>query len=288
MSVPLFTGTVFQKCLNGDYNENTQSSTIRFTFVNDVNGEFHELADLMACRDMLCTVLLTQLLGIEYEYCCGLSFYEKLDLKYPRMAIAMDGENSKSFEGNLDVIHSVEDLMGIPRTSFLKYKPTEVEYDDIYKYLLIVDKDWMSSPLLLSWYTLVLRAMTAISPYSPVVDPIERLLKLDNSLSDETEVIKFLDRKIDLKVFMKNWRKVIGISPITGDNDKVFRRRLKQFLKRRPNSCYFEALKYSQMDYASDRGILSFATNAHSELNRFEFINDTPSWTKNFLSIKGD
>jgi hypothetical protein len=198
------------------YIQVSQASEINWSLLSRVNKyEFQELHTPVTCREFLGDAAVVANLGIAYPLIYGLSLPKGvISANETLLSVNIKPQNFDNFKAHFKIIRKIERDMKIKRTKLLETQLPN-------KFVIIGDKKWMSSPLLISIYTLLIRSFTYETPVSSYKRHITKLLK-HTYYSNDVEFFRFFKHcNFDLIHLLSNIDEVLGDNPLTGGNDAV-------------------------------------------------------------------
>ena len=221
-----------------DYCQSDQKSDINFSPVLQINdGTYEELMYRFRCRDYWGEILLAAHLETGFCYLYSLSIDRsdpKMNLDQLMISITLGERSFNNLYGKVKIIRSLEKIMGIPvkdRTKFLRTQyngenPDGDEDDDdhtfyekCYRLVVISSKEWLRSPLLLNFYTAVLRLMTYDSEATNFDELLHDLKDIDFHI--DHEYVRHLSGLYPYATFLKNYEYIIQDDPLTGLDDNI-------------------------------------------------------------------
>ena len=144
------------------YNQNPQTSDIHFSFLNRTDNGFKELFYRVKCREYLGDAITAAHCNQDSPRIYGFELKDKRASIDEMLLSVSFGEESKSnFLKKIGIIREAEKLVGLPKDKWTEVYSVNVQTPDhVNKFVVVGDKFWCSSPLLVSIYTLLLRSLT--------------------------------------------------------------------------------------------------------------------------------
>lgn len=217
---------LYQNLDSRDYNENSQQSSIRFSFCiplqsNDEEESFREVFPQVKCREYLGDVVVCSLAKIPLPLIYGFSLDEPINLNRYILSMSISDDKIESFIYNLEVLSKWERKQGL--TPHKIYKVEETDVRGYPKVVVEFDTFWVSSPLLISIHTFFIR----LGSYGITKTTLLSLIK-ECSKDCNDYFVSSTDRYIScllLKLtninsnFIETLRDITQANPITGCND---------------------------------------------------------------------
>lgn len=204
------------------YNQNPQTSDIHFSFLNRTDNGFKELFYRVKCREYLGDAITAAHCNQDSPRIYGFELKGKRASIDEMLLSVSFGEESKSnFLKKIRIIREAEKLVGLPKDKWTEvYSVNAQTPDHINKFVVVGNKFWCSSPLLVSIYTLLLRSLT----YSTNRVRLSTHLKAMESLSgvDGGQFRSIKEYGVDWIFLLKNLGNIIKDHPITGIDDSHF------------------------------------------------------------------
>jgi hypothetical protein len=206
---------------NNYYNQIPQTSDIQWSFLNRVKGEkdsFEELFLNVKCREFFGDLVVCGNLNIDTPSIYGLRLKDKrISVKKTLLSVSMNEGDVEGFAKRLRFLRQIEGAMGIKKT---RIYPTQHNATDYTKLVLVGDKKWISSPLLISLYTAIIRSLTYSFSKLTFKDHINELITGSYSYGNDACTFKRLkDCEVDIVHLLTNIDVVLGDNPLTGLND---------------------------------------------------------------------
>ena len=269
------------------YNQISQTSEIQWSWLNRVQGEkdsFKELHLQVKCREYFGDAVVCAHLDIDMPDVYGFKLINKrLALNETLLSVSLPTTAIPDFANKMKFLRSIEKRMGISMT---KVYPTQ--HSD--KLVLVGDKKWVSSPLLVSIYSIIIRSLTYTSTAKTYKDHIKELITGIFSSSNDASAFKtFKNDKVDLLHLLLNIDKVTGTNPLTGLNDAMLIAKKHTIID-----------QYNSIALAFDEGTFYNwkLANNHAQhgiirfLNTVEYLNQGNSyqtigagWAKNYIEV---
>lgn len=166
-----------------------QSVAMKFAFVNEINGKLTQCHPWIKCRDFLHDALRTMLTDEEtniYNFTYKKDVNPWIDMNNTRMLISeKDLKEPLKFRfklsRSLKLLHFYETLAGVELTKIQKVEgDIKKRYEHVW--MLTSPKMWMSSPYLISMYTLLIRL--GVKKLSTFTNEKELLTAFDNVIKE--------------------------------------------------------------------------------------------------------
>lgn len=139
---------------NATYAQEIQTHSISFTFVNKVQDSVHGIFSPVICRDFLGDVLYAEffketvsIYGFQYN-----PQYKHIDRDKLRLVIQGIAKHLDTIQANLQIIHNIEDMHGLEKTTISRINHTTA--------LLEADPKWLLTIYLISYYTYIIKCMS--------------------------------------------------------------------------------------------------------------------------------
>lgn len=238
------------------YNQSGQTSSITWAFLKKAEpvitpGEdglpietpsewdYEELNPKVRCREYLGQMCVAVAAGIDYRPTGDGEFFGSKAIR-DKVALSIhilpcDYDNLQS---NLYILNQLEDKFGFERTILLsgslkkKREPRSYSSTDTITtssseevHVILGDKNWNYSPLLFALYTQVIRVLTyPINLDAPIVSLKDLSEWFVNTYSCSTDYrgMSSIKKYWDVDLFIDNYKEILGDSPLTGVDDKVF------------------------------------------------------------------
>lgn len=201
------------------YNQNPQTSEIQWAFLNRIPGEkdsFKELHLQVKCREYFGDAVVCAHLDIDTPAIYGFRLVNKrVSIEETLLSVSLPSNESLGFIKHLSILRKFERQMGIKITKCYSTQHTD---EDSVKLVLVGDKKWVSSPLLIAIYTQILRSFTYHTPTSSYSAHIKALIT-EYSGNDRDTFSNIHYSGIDLLHLLLNIDRVLGDNPLTGLND---------------------------------------------------------------------
>jgi hypothetical protein len=277
------------------YNQISQTSEIHWSFLNRVKGDkwsFQELFLKVKCREYLGDLVVCGNLDIDVPMIYGMSLRKKrISIKETLLSVSLYQESVPTFIKNMKYLRRIEKSMGIPMTRIYSTQH-QGAFDT--RLVLIGDKKWVSSPLLISIYSLIIRAMTYSLRGNSFKSHIKALVISSWSYGNDAQAFKTIDRNgVDLIHLLQNIDKVISDNPLTGLNDENLRADKRLLTAEYQNVVLnYEGHSHSwcMSNNHSQHGIINFVdgvnyTNSRGHRKNYG-INS--SWVNNYIQLIKD
>jgi hypothetical protein len=281
------------------YNQVPQTSEIQWSMLNRLPGKdkFKELHTKVLCREYFGDVVVCANLDIDVPEIYGFKLKDKrASVKETLLSVSMSAAKIPSFLNHFKILRRIEKQMGIKMTH--RYR-TQHNDDNYTKLVLVGDKKWMSSPLLISIYTQLIRSFTYNTPSDSLASHIKALIAPGASGNDVNAFRKFKDSKLDLVHLLTNIDKVLDKKPLTGVDDKQLIQRKEDIstqcscvtLKYTSRADFNSVVSWSIYDNHSNHGIVSFCENLRSrevggEEVKYAENRIGTSWTDNYAALR--
>lgn len=182
-----------------------------FSLVFNKDTKAIKAAAMYRCRESFCYALSAYLIDKPFKPMPSGVLQEKLNIKDLSILILISGKkaNQRFIRDFERIVHPYDESLGVKKSSFRQVSNYKGAY------VIDLDPKWLSSVILASLYTLIVRTLTEREISSH--DTIESMTGKANlnNLSDVQR--SFI--QIDLHHFLRNIDEVLGDNPITGVND---------------------------------------------------------------------
>jgi len=143
------------------YNEITQNSKTKFSFLDEKEDHFVELFSPVKCRDFLGDCIFSKHTG-KYETIYGFKAPTELNLDKTKLLITSENEEDISnIRKNLSYLLKIEAKNKLEPTIIVDLEPTE---DTTPKIVLIGDSKWMANVATISLYSYLIRRLSYEDP----------------------------------------------------------------------------------------------------------------------------
>lgn len=283
------------------YTEISQSQDLKYSLLKrKENDIYYEVHAPVKCKDYFGEVVaaansranVPKIYGFKIDY---------QDIDTDQVAFLLTSKlsiNLVNLINKLYILNNVEDMLEIPRSIIY-----DITIDNERCLVIKGSSFYLESPLLISFYTLLIRMLS----YSEVYDctTIYEVFSHFNTLSGtDANIIKLFNKNIDLDVFLNNIDAIIKENPITGLNDIEYERKVKELdgvgsgyeltLTYRPTIFNpNNEVTFSFTDYHNMHGIYSFVNTVtrlkamNADLLNFGIITDEEpvglDWAYNYL-----
>jgi hypothetical protein len=199
------------------YPENTNFSSLKIGVLNINNKDEHyEVVYPFRCRELLSIALIASTICKEAPEVCYLTMHGK-EMATDKLRLSANINNEYQRESFLKFfpvfIADYEKALGAEPT--IVYK---TEYDDAF--VLIGDAKWVSSPLILSIFSMVLRLSTLIPEKDQSSDiSIVEAYKRSLFVTENYHLLKRFFHSLKIEALLENYIDIIGNNPMTGIND---------------------------------------------------------------------
>jgi hypothetical protein len=210
------------KSVYDQYIENNQASSLKIGALglNELDHHY-EILPPFKCRELLSIALIAS------TVCDGAPEVSRLEMEDKKMStdclrLSANITNSSHMESFLryfpKFIDTYDKALGAEST--VVYRTTEKN-----ALIIIGDPKWISSPLILSVFTMVMRLSTLIP--ERVNDPdlsLETAYSLGFFNRESIELMEAFFRGLDIKLLLKEYKYILGDSPMTGIDDEALSR----------------------------------------------------------------
>jgi len=275
------------------YNQLQQNSEIEWSFLNRVKGKknsFKELFLKVKCREYFGGAVVCANLDIDTPKIYGFSLKDKrLSLKETLLSVSLPKADIPNFLEHLPLLRKIEKQMGIKMTRKYSTQHNDADYT---KLVLIGDKKWVSSPLLISIYTQIIRSFTYKTTTTSFKSHIKELIT-KIAYGNDVIIFQSIESKgVDLMHLLINIDKVLGDNPLTGLNDAYLRSKKSSIIVEYSTiSLPITIVGSGQWSISSNHsrhGIGSFLEAlSYRRNNKSEYVSKTigASWSKNYLEL---
>ena len=271
------------------YNQNTQTSDIEFSLLNRDGGGFKELHYQVRCREYLGDCVVASYVDRNTPRIYGFELVNKrAAIDETLLSITGSQITLERVIRKLKVIIDLEKQIGLKEDEYTQIYGTQ--FSD--KLVIVGNKVWMSSPVMISLYTLVIRCLTYDTRCVKVVNLLKEISKKYGIAVDGTQLYRIFNNYLfDFPFFFANWRDILGDNPLTGLNDD-------QFTHWVSNGSYIDSY---ELDYDSGcilwnidechsyTGIAHMSRKAYLLKNNKDLYETTHpglTWARNYLALK--
>lgn len=222
------------------YNQINQPMDIRFSVANRIGpNKFKELTYRFKCREIMGDIITGGLLDINIPNSAGLNLTstQRAPKDETIITIVTTKENYDNFMSNEKIIRSLEKMMGIPLKDRTKFYPvgedTRVWVDAFnesktYRAVVVGSKEWSSSPLMISFYSAILRCLGYNNNSTKTFGTFIKSYKA-YTCGDSVTFSHFNGGQgFDYKLFFKNYKEILGDNPISGLNDSTLKEKIAE------------------------------------------------------------
>jgi len=287
------------------YNQNPQTSDITYSLLNRTGkNSFKELHYPVKCREYFGDSLVMAVADKDLPSIYGFRLINKrqaLDETIFSVTLPTYDQNSirvyDFFVNQLKYLRKIEKGMGIPLKERSKFYEIDKSFNDYRKIVVVSPKEWQSSPLLISIYTLILRLFTYILHDDKMITLKKRMDSIADISGGVDGTYCTQVKPIDIQFILNNYKAILGENPMTGLNDDVILDKvssystddLVNFIKEIDNKEI--TINYSIANNHSQHGLVSFVDRVKYHNNHdcpaFILRSVGIEWSINYCKLKG-
>lgn len=210
-------------CLNTIYSQEPQESRVVFSIAKKIDDTTYsrEYA-YFRCKDFFNEIIAARYFGYIYQMVYRFKAKEIYnDKEFFLIFSSPDSDERSNFLSNLKVLKEVEELVGIP----IRRRSKILKADDYQSYIIRVPKEWLSSTLMISFYTLLLRSFVYITDSGTLDNHINQMSYLKHNDGCMFKEIK-TTKKFNILTFLSNHKVIFKTNPATGYDDNLIKERL--------------------------------------------------------------
>lgn len=213
---------------NAGYSEMGQDTTVKFSVVSRKKDKYYLEYKPFMCKDYFTELVIGRAVNRILPDVYGFHAKEVWSSRTPYIFVSGSKTEIERIKKAFYILHDMEAMMLIDPN---KYSKILLVKDKPNQLIIKVPTVWIKSPVLFSLYTLVIRSfvLAEVANLSLSYKTFVDLAKLVND-TDHTDIVlikELYSNRFDLDTFLLNYKEILGSDPLTGYNDKSFKKCIK-------------------------------------------------------------
>lgn len=206
-----------------NYSQEPQESRVVFSIAKKIdNSTYSREYAFFRCKDYFNEIIAARYFGYVYQMVYRFKAKEIYnDKEFFLIFSSPDSDERSNFLSNLKILEEVEKLVGIP----IRRRSKILKADDSQSYIIRVPKEWLSSTLMISFYTLLLRSFVYITDSGTLDNHVHRMSNLQHN---DGRMFKDISttKEFNILTFLSNYKVIFKTNPATGYDDNLIKERL--------------------------------------------------------------